>query len=391
MSDLDTIMKSLDKVGARIDEVSADGKASAKAVQDEMKKLGEEQLKFAKELAALQQAQIDAKGSSDRVLTIGEKFCESASYKNFSANAHDTRGARAVVSTKATPTVSTVSPGVTRNTLAQPYQMAGIYGAPELPLLVEDLIPHIPVATSAVDYLKNSSFTNGAAVVAEGNAKPESTFEFGLQTANVVTVAHWTKITEQLAADAPAVSAYINAKMLYGLALKIDRQLVNGTGGATQLNGLLNTGNYTDYSTAIASQIPQGATLIDFALLIKTHLETLGYPPRQLILNPTDWAEIALLKDSQKRYILGGPAGITTKTLWGTPVITTAAVPKGKYIMADFSLGATIFDRQEVALEIDRENDDFTKNLLTIRVERRLGLAVEDPASVAGGDWSLGE
>jgi HK97 family phage major capsid protein len=178
--------------------------------------------------------------------------------------------------------------------------------------------------------------------------------------------------------------------MMYGLALKIDRQLVSGTGTSTQLAGLLKSGNFTDYSSAVASQIPQGANLIDFALIIKAHLESLGYPPKQLLLNPADWAALALLKDTQKRYLLGGPAGITTQQLWGLPVVTTAAVPSGKYIMADFALGATIFDRQEVAVEIDREGDDFRKNLLTIRAERRLGLGVEDAAAIAGGDWSLG-
>ena len=267
--------------------------------------------------------------------------------------------------------------------------MPGIYGAPDLPLLIENLIPHIPVQSSSVEYLKNSAFSNGAGVVAEGASKPESTFTFALETAQVVTVAHWTKITEQLAADAPAVAAYINAKMMYGLALKIDRQLVSGTGTSTQLAGLLKSGNFTDYSSAVASQIPQGANLIDFALIIKAHLESLGYPPKQLLLNPADWAALALLKDTQKRYLLGGPAGITTQQLWGLPVVTTAAVPSGKYIMADFALGATIFDRQEVAVEIDREGDDFRKNLLTIRAERRLGLGVEDAAAIAGGDWSL--
>ena len=130
---------------------------------------------------------------------------------------------------------------------------------------------------------------------------------------------------------------------------------------------------------------------MDFALLIKTKLDTLGYPPKVLLLNPADWAGLALLKDTQKRYLLGGPAGVTTKSLWGLPVETTASVPSGKYVMADFALGSTIYDRQEVALEIDREGDDFRKNLLTIRVERRLGLGVEDAAAIAGGDWSLGE
>lgn len=391
MSELDTILKSLDAVGAKIDEIDADGKASVKAVKEELKKLGEEQVKFARELAALQQASADGAAESDnRVKSIGEKFTESANYKAFSANTRDVRGARHIVSTKTdSPTVSTVSPAISRNTIAAPYQLAGIWGAPEQQLIVENLIPHIPVSTSAVEYLKHTGFTNNAGVVAEGAAKAESTFEFDLATANVVTIAHWTKITEQLAADAPAVTAYINAKMLYGLQLKVDNQIISGTGTSTQLGGFLKSGNHTDYSSAVT--VPTGANLMDFALLIKTKLDTLGYPPKVLLLNPEDWAGLALLKDAQKRYLLGGPAGVTTKSLWGLPVETSASVPSGKYIMADFALGSTIYDRQEVALEIDREGDDFRKNLLTIRVERRLGLGVEDAAAIAGGDWSLGE
>lgn len=391
MSELDTILKSLDEVGAKINAIDADGKASITAVKEEMKKLGEEQLKFAKELAALQQASADGVAESDnRVKSIGEKFTESANYKAFSANTRDVRGARHIVSTKTdSPTVSTVSPAISRNTIAAPYQLAGIWGAPEQQLIVENLIPHIPVSSSAVEYLKHTGFTNNAGVVAEGAAKAESTFEFDLATANVVTIAHWTKITEQLAADAPAVTAYINAKMMYGLQLKVDNQIISGTGTSTQLGGFLKSGNHTDYSSAVT--IPTGANLMDFALLIKTKLDTLGYPPKVLLLNPADWAGLALLKDTQKRYLLGGPAGVTTKSLWGLPVETSASVPSGKYVMADFALGSTIYDRQEVALEIDREGDDFRKNLLTIRVERRLGLGVEDAAAIAGGDWSLGE
>ena len=391
MNELETILKSLDAVGAKIDEIDADGKASVAAVKEEMKKLGEEQVKFARELAALQQASADGAAESDnRVKSIGEKFTESANYKAFSANTRDVRGARHIVSTKSdSPTVSTVSPAISRNTIAAPYQLAGIWGAPEQQLIVENLIPHIPVSSSAVEYLKHTGFTNNAGVVAEGAAKAESTFEFDLATANVVTIAHWTKITEQLAADAPAVTAYINAKMMYGLQLKVDNQIISGTGTSTQLGGFLKSGNHTDYSSAVT--IPTGANLMDFALLIKTKLDTLGYPPKVLLLNPADWAGLALLKDTQKRYLLGGPAGVTTKSLWGLPVETTASVPSGKYVMADFALGSTIYDRQEVALEIDREGDDFRKNLLTIRVERRLGLGVEDAAAIAGGDWSLGE
>lgn len=93
MSELDTILKSLDEVGAKIDEIDADGKASVAAVKEEMKKLGEEQVKFARELAALQQASADGAAESDtRVKSIGEKFTESANYKAFSASTTNVSG-----------------------------------------------------------------------------------------------------------------------------------------------------------------------------------------------------------------------------------------------------------------------------------------------------------
>lgn len=384
------ILKGLDLIGKKIDAVSNDSKASVEAVKAEMKTLGEKQLELSRELASLQQKSAQQGEVINADKSVGAQYVNSNAYKALKGNVSKVERAREIISTKAA-TTSTVTPGITRNTIAMPTQLAGIYDEnAEMPLVIEGLIPHIPVTSSSVQYLKNSVFTNGAKVVAEGTAKPESTFQFKLATANIETIAHYTKITEQLAQDAPAVQAFINAKMIYGLQLKIDEQLVNGTGAeASQLTGLLDTTNSTDYSTDITALKASIKNMADFALAIKTKLETAGYAPKYLILNPIDWAALALMKDTNGLYILGGPASVAGKTLWGMSVVTTPSMPQGKYLMSDFALGATIFDRQEVAVEIDREQDDFTKNLFTIRVERRLGLAVENPKAIGGGAWTL--
>lgn len=384
------ILKGLDLIGQKIDAVSNDSKASVEAVKAEMKTLGEKQLELSRELASLQQKSAQQGEVINADKSVGAQYVNSNAYQALKGNVSKVERAREIISTKAA-TTSTVTTGITRNTIAMPTQLAGIYDeTAELPLVIEGLIPHIPVTSSSVQYLKNSAFTNGAKVVAEGTAKPESTFQFKLATANIETIAHYTKITEQLAQDAPAVQAFINAKMIYGLQLKIDEQLVNGTGAeASQLTGLLDTTNSTDYSTDITALKASIKNMADFALAIKTELETAGYAPKYLILNPIDWAALALMKDTNGLYILGGPASVAGKTLWGMSVVTTPSMPQGKYLMSDFALGATIFDRQEVAVEIDREQDDFTKNLFTIRVERRLGLAVENPKAIGGGAWTL--
>lgn len=385
------ILKGLDLIGQKIDAVSNDSKASVEAVKAEMKTLGEKQLELSRELASLQQKSAQQGEVINADKSVGAQYVNSNAYKALKGNVSKVERAREIISTKAA-TTSTVTPGITRNTIAMPTQLAGIYDEnAEMPLVIEGLIPHIPVTSSSVQYLKASAFTNGAKVVAEGTAKPESTFQFKLATANIETIAHYTKITEQLAQDAPAVQAFINAKMIYGLQLKIDEQLVDGTGAeSSQLTGLLKDATTcTDYSTGLTELKPSIKTMVDFALGIKTKLETIGYAPKYLILNPIDWASLALMKDTSGLYILGGPASVAGKTLWGMSVVTTPSMPQGKYLMSDFALGATIYDRQEVAVEIDREQDDFTKNLFTIRVERRLGLAVENPKAIGGGEWKL--
>lgn len=387
------ILKGLDLIGQKIDAVSNDSKASVEAVKSEMKTLGEKQLELSRELASLQQKSAQQGEVINADKSVGAQYVNSNAYKALKGNVSKVERAREIISTKAaTPTTSTVATGITRNTIAVPTQLVGIYDEnAEMPLVIEGLIPHIPVTSSSVQYLKASAFSNNAKVVAEGAVKPESTFQFKLATANVETIAHYTKITEQLAQDAPAVQAFINAKMIYGLQLKIDEQLVNGKGAeSSELVGLLKDATTcTDYSTELTELKPSIKTMADFALAIKTKLETTGYAPKYLILNPIDWASLALMKDTRGLYILGGPASVAGKTLWGMSVVTTPSMPQGKYLMSDFALGATIFDRQEVAVEIDREQDDFTKNLFTIRVERRLGLAVENPKAIGGGAWSL--
>ena len=381
------VMKKLDDLDQKYSD-------SSNLSQKALKELGDQQLKYAQDLAkvqaevlAIQKKNEEYPEQAEASKSIGEKFVLTKSFAEFAKDVRGGKRVRETFSTKAA-TTSTTTTGVTDNFLGGMGSLPGVISSPSRRLIVESLIPHIPVTAGAMDMVKENSFTNGAASVAEGSAKPESTFEFEKYNVSLETVAHWTKISEQLAADAPAVAAFINARMQYGLQNKIDGQIITGTGTSGQISGFLKSGNHTDYSSAIT--IETGDTLIDFAAKIMAELEAAEYLPEYIVLNPKDWTALTLLKDTQKRYILGGPGSASEKQLWGVPVRTTSAMTQGKYLIADFGLGAAILDRQELSVDIDREKDDFTKNLLTIRVERRLALAVLDAGAVAGGDWSLG-
>lgn len=384
MSDnISEIMTGLDKIGERLTNLETD-RVSAKAFAEKAQELGAKQADLARELLEIRQKN-EAVPAKAEAKSVGESFVADKAYTDFVSGA--ATSARAVITldkgSNSTPTtVGTSGPAAT--SLA-PSFYAGVFGTPNVPQKIEPLIPHIAVTTDSVDYVTVAD-TIGAAGVAEAGAIPESKFTPTLAKANVVNVAHYTKITKQLADDAPALAAYINTKMLYGLQNKVENQIVNGNGTAPQLKGLLATGSFTDAS----AQLTGAKNLFDLLLLLQGVAETAAYEPEALVLNPMTWAQLAMEKDSQGRYLLGGPGLAANKSVWGIPVVTSSAVPAGKFIFGNFTQTVTIYDRQQVAVEMTGTNeDDFTHYLYTIRASRRLALAVEVPAGIFAGDFKV--
>lgn len=394
MSDaVNEISKSLDSLEESIKNVQEEqknGKVSLKAFEDKVKELGDKQLELSKSLADVTQAldkNTKALTSNNEVKSLGQKVASHEAIKNYQGGT-----ATFKISTKAdTINKSPAANSITRNTITPAYQ-AGMVTMPDQPLQIEQLIPHIPVSVDAIEYTKEGSVTDGSKIVAEGEKLGETTVTNPtLHTANCVNIGAYTVVTHQLLTNESALAAFIETKMQYKLKLNIENQLVNGNGTSTQLGGLLHEGNFTDKTTVVQGKLPKsGATLLDFALLLKTEFEKQYIVPERLLLNPDDWTQLALLKDANGHYILGGPQLLATKNLWGLPVMTTPFVAAGKYILGNFTLGATIYDRESLDFRIsDSDGENFKSMLYTFRVNRRLGFAVENPLAIFAGDWSL--
>lgn len=394
MSDaVNEISKSLDSLEESIKNVQEEqknGKVSLKAFEDKVKELGDKQLELSKSLADVTQAldkNTKALNATNEVKSLGQKVAAHEAIKNYQGGT-----ATFKISTKAdTINKSPAANSITRNTITPAYQ-AGMVAMPDQPLQIEQLIPHIPVSVDAIEYTKEGSVTDGSKIVAEGEKLGETTVTNPtLHTANCVNIGAYTVVTHQLLTNESALSAFIEIKMQYKLKLNIENQLVNGNGTSTQLGGLLHEGNFTDKTTVVQGKLPKsGATLLDFALLLKTEFEKQYIMPEHLLLNPDDWAQLALLKDANGHYILGGPQLLATKNLWGTSIITTPFLSASKYILGNFTLGATIYDRESLDFRIsDSDGENFKSMLFTFRVNRRLGFAVENPLAIFAGDWSL--
>lgn len=278
---------------------------------------------------------------------------------------------------------TTVGAGRSQGTSLVPgARVPGIFGLPERQLTIRDLVLPGQTASSSIEYVKETGYTNNAAPVAETTAKPYSDLTFDMTSAPVRTIAHLFKASRQILDDAPALRSYIDGRARYGLRFAEENQLLNGSGTGQNIHGLVPQA--TAFNPAFTAADETGIDRLRLAVLQVVFAE---YPATAFVLNPIDWAKIELTKDAGGNYIIGNPQGSLTPTLWNLPVVSTQAMAAGEFLTGAFSFAAQIFDRMEIEVLLSSENvDDFEKNMFTIRAEERLAFAVYRPESFVTGD-----
>lgn len=270
--------------------------------------------------------------------------------------------------------------------LIQPMQIPGIIMPGLRRLTIRDLLAQGRISSNALEYVREEVFTNNADVVAEKALKPESDITFSKQTANVKTIAHWVQASRQVMDDAPMLQSYVNNRLMYGLALKEEGQLLNGDGTGDNLEGLNKVA--TAYDTSLNATGDTRADIIAHAIYQVTESE---FSASGIVLNPRDWHNIALLKDNEGRYIFGGPQAFTSNIMWGLPVVPTKAQAAGTFTVGGFDMASQVWDRMNATVEVSRDDrDNFVKNMLTILCEERLALAHYRPAAIIKGTFSSG-
>lgn len=379
---LEIIMKSLEKVEQNLATMSekADGEmktlgkvsADTKAALDG---IGTQQRELADRLTALEQKGVLQPEGEDKADGWGTQFTKSESYKAFQSGA--TQKARIEVKNTLTGSDATVAPD----------RRPGIVPGASNILTIESLYSHIPTSSNAIEYTKEASFTNSAAEAAEGAAKAESALTWSLVNMPVSTVAHWIKISRQLAMDNVALAAYVEARMRYGVQRKVETQLVAGDGVAPNISGFMDTGNFTAHGYADAAL---GSSLKKLVLVRKiiADLEVAGYAPDAIVLNPADWATIEIdLLTSAVNAVRVAYTQSGQPMLWGVPVVKSVGMTADSFAVGNFRQHGNIYDREGVVVQMsESDSDNFTKNLITLRAERRLALTSEVPAAVRAGD-----
>lgn len=266
----------------------------------------------------------------------------------------------------------------------QPMQLPGVISGPDRPFTIRDLIMPGRTSQASIEYVQESGFQNMAATVAEGGAKPQSDLSLEKKVTAVKTIAHWFKASKQVLADIPMLQSYINGRAIYGLKYVEENQILAGDGTGENLLGLIPQATAFDDALRVTGDTP-----IDTLRRAILQVRIAEYRASGIVLNPFDWAELELQKDTTGQYIWVNVQEGGQQRMWRLPVIDSNAMPQGEFLVGALNMAAQVFDREDAAVEVSTEDgDNFTKNMVTIRAEERLALAVYRPESFVHGEFA---
>ena len=246
--------------------------------------------------------------------------------------------------------------------------------APRTSLVIRDLFGAESISGAALTYLVEGAMEGTPAVTAEGAAKPQIHFADPTPTTvSLKKIAAFIKESDEYISDYPFLASAINGRLVYQVGLVEQNTLV------TDL--LATSGIQTDDSTWTASS--SATDLADLILQAAMDVQDgSGFAADGIVMHPATWYSLRVAKNGKDDYYGGGFFGAQNiPNLWGIPVCVTPAVTADQVIVGAFKPCGSVVSKGGITVEAtNTDADDFQKNLMTIRAEERLALAVRRPA-----------
>jgi HK97 family phage major capsid protein len=386
---LDRAIKTKGEGGGGDDPLELIAKKFGDHAAEVMKKLGASntELRVLKEqFANLEQKIAEGGGTPSgpvEIATLGKQFVESERFKSFiESGGHQSAHGKVDLRIKTTLTSLTTDAAGSVGGATNPAYRDGMALLRQRRLRIRDLIPTIHIESGSVEVPVQKVRTLNAGMVAEGGSKPESDMQFEMKTFSARTIAHWMKASRQVLDDAPQLRGVIDNDLTYGLGLKEESQLLSGDNSGQNLYGMI------PQATAYAAPVViADINIIDVIGLAALQAALSEYAADGAIIHPSDWLSMRLLKNSQGDYIFGPPNSPVEPRVFGMPLVPTQAMTARKFLVGEFQVAATIYDRWEARVEAGFVNDDFIKNLVTLLGEERLAFAVKRPDALIYGDF----
>jgi HK97 family phage major capsid protein len=203
---------------------------------------------------------------------------------------------------------------------------------------------------------------------AEGILKPAGEIKYEEVSVEVKKIAGTIKVSKEMLADLAFVRSEINSELMQSIEQGVDWAMINGNGGA-QITGLLNAG-LPNYISGVFAGVVPGANILDVIRILKAQIQAANQEPTHVLLHPEDVAKLEISKSSTGEYTF--PYWMNGQLLVsGLVIVPTTNIAPDTIVIGDFSK-LIVKIREDVNMTVGYENDDFTRNMVTILAEARL-------------------
>ena len=226
---------------------------------------------------------------------------------------------------------------------------------------------------------------------AEAGAKYQGEPAWSEISEEVKKIASYVKVSKEMLEDLSFIRAEINNDLMEQVRVGIEQALLTGTGANNEIKGLLDASmGLPTFGAGTFATAVQDANITDLMRVVKAQIEGANFTPTHIVLNPEDIAKLQLTKDSGGQYtypmFLPTQSGDGEMVLAGMRIISSTYMSADKYLVGDLSKVSVRF-RENIAMSVGLDQDDFTKNMVTILAEARLVQYVKNndkPAFVFG-------
>ena len=278
--------------------------------------------------------------------------------------------------------------GSTTGQLPQAERESGITRIVRRNPFILDLVNVGSITSNLWEWVQQANAEGAPAMTAEGAAKAQVDFELVLASAAVRKVTAYIKVSKEMLDDIPLMESEINQELAERINLTIDAQLLSGDGTGQNLTGILaNAVAFVpgSFATGQGNEVvaPINADVLRVAI---NQISIALFQPNYIVMHPSDVTAMDLAKSVDGHYVLPPFSTSANTIVKGIPIIANTGVTEGDYLVGDFSKAGVRF-REGLTFDVGYENDDFTKNFVTILAEARLVQRVKSnhyPAFVKG-------
>lgn len=366
-----TILEQKSLIDNRFTEAQKIAAEANQKIADEVKTLNEDLAKKGATLEEIQKAVKEFKakagrfsGSDDKLEKKTAEIIADAFEEHYKEISGTRKGVPTRLEMKAVGTM-TAANNLAGNVVATYNLTPAIRGRRKIN--IRDLLPVINSTTGVWKFYRQPTPTGEGSIdfqTSAGTLKAQVDYDLQEVTVNADYLAGFARIAKQMIQDLPFLQNFVAGELVEDYK-RVESQkffdlLTAGAQGSTNANG----------KTVLAEKY----------IVWIANLMANDYYPSAIITTALNWADVLLTKPNDYNV----PGGIQiapdgTVMFCGIPLIPQNNIATGKTLIGDFSKAA-IIQAESLGVEFfEQDADNVQRNLITARIEARVGLGILRP------------